>query len=74
MRITRFVYNLAHHFVEDLGHKANFIKLKNLILNKEKNPESSKYLWLFDRKSKKIPRDALDYAIQQYVCNVHSST
>ena len=75
MRITRFVYNLAHHFVKDLGYECDFFKLKTIILTKEKNPEASKYEWLFNTEENKIlSRDAKDYAIQQYVCNVHSST
>ena len=48
MRITRFVYNLAHHFVKDLGYECDFFKLKTIILTKEKNPEASKYEWLFN--------------------------
>ena len=75
MRITRFVYNLAHHFVNDLEYECKFFTLKTIILTKEKNPEASKYEWLFDTEENKIlARDAKDYAIQQYVCNVHSST
>jgi len=75
MRITQFVYNLAHHFVNDLEYECKFFTLKTIILTKEKNPEASKYEWLFDTEENKIlSRDAKDYAIQQYVCNVHSST
>ena len=46
MRITRFVYNLAHNFVKDLGYECDFMNLKKIILTKEKNPEASKYEWL----------------------------
>ena len=50
--------------------------MKSIILNVDKNPKSSKYFWLFNWKKglKKIPRNAFNYSIQQYVCNVHSST
>ena len=58
-----------------MGYKCNFKNLKKIILTKEKNPEASKYKWLFDTKENKIlARDVKNYAIQQYVCNVHSST
>jgi len=62
-------------FVKDLEYECKFFTLKTIILTKEKNPEASKYEWLFDTEENKIlARDAKDYAIQQYVCNVHSST
>jgi len=74
MRITRFVYNITCRYVKKNKIKSpNFKKLKAILLNKEKNPDSSKYAWLFDKKLKKCPRDAKDSAIQEFVSAVHSS-
>jgi transposase len=41
-------------------------------LNKERNPEASKYPWLFDNKL--CPRQAKDEALHEFVSSVHSSS
>lgn len=74
MRITRFVYNITCRYVKKNQIKSpNFKMLKSILLNKEKNPDSSKYPWLFDKNLKNCPRDAKDSAVQEFVSAVHSS-
>lgn len=74
MRITRFVYNLTCKFVKKNGIKdPKFKKLKAILLDKELNPDSSKYPWLFDTELKNCPRDAKDAAIQEFVTSFHSA-